>query len=474
MKNIKGIVLLKRTRVCAIFLCFVLAACTMLQGCLRDEPNVCDVTFWHSYTGEQAAFLSMLTDTYNVTEGKHRSVNIVLEYKSDDDIESDLLERFDGQDRDDYPAISVSGGELAYKAMTRGLIVPAEQYLTYDELSGYFTGFISEGRITGGDETYIFPISKSSEITIVNDSAWRYFSNDCNADIEKLSKWNGITDIARQYYEWSGGRAFIALESAQNYIFTYSAQQLPAIIQAGNKEIKINTNKKTLRDIWDFYYGGVVRGYILQTVDIAESLENGDIICYVGMPRDSESFPRQFKNNSGGINTLLLSALPYPAVSTSRNIAPQGGKGVVVFDHGSDMNSAAFEFIHWLCSHENAVEFSAENSEIAPYANNYTKTSVNDYMRGLMLSDYTKYSMLSVSVNQAFDGSTYAPTAFVGYESFCEELTSSLIDSAANGRARMLQMINDGASYDEAVESIDTDDIFEEWYRFVAELAVKY
>ena len=59
---------------------------------------------------------------------------------------------------------------------------------------------------------------------------WRYFYDDNNVDIQQWLTWEGITSLAEQYYEWSGGRAMVALESVQDYIFTYSAQQLPAIV----------------------------------------------------------------------------------------------------------------------------------------------------------------------------------------------------------------------------------------------------
>ena len=188
----------------------------------------------------------------------------------------------------------------------------------------------------------------------------------------------------------------VALESVQDYIFTYSAQQLPAIVQAANHEIKINTNRDMLRKIWDFYYGGVVRGYILQTDDICQALADGDIMGYVGTPRDSSYFPRQFRNNTGGLSTLLLSSMSYPSVNASRNIAPQKGNGASVFDHGDQINRECYYFLHWLCSSESIVGFSAENSEISSYAEIYEEPVTKDYMKKLLLYDSVKYGMLTV------------------------------------------------------------------------------
>ncbi len=464
-----------KTRIAGMLLCFAAVMCAFLPGCRKDAKEApTEIVFWHSYRDDQAAILGMLAETYNTTEGRHRNTHVTLEYKTDEEITDILNDSFQSGDTYDYPSVSVVDDEVAYKAMARDLIVPAERYLTYDELSGYFKGFMNEGKLMGTDDTYIFPLTKITALTLINDAGWRYFSLDCNADADEWRTWEGIADISGQYYAWSGGRAMLAIESVQDYIFTYSAQRLPAIIQAGNKEIKINTNKETLRYIWDFYYNGVISGYILQTDDIMGSLEKGDIIAYIGKPEGSASYPRQFENYKGGISTFQLNVLPYPSVNESRVIAPHSGKGAIVFDRGDRANKEAYTFLHWLSSNEYSVELGAAGTEIAAYKGIYSTDGAGDYMRRLMLSDYTGYTMVSVSVDQAVQGSTYAPTAFEGYESFCTELTSSLIDAAREGREAVLKMTADGVSYEEAVCSIDTDKAFEEWYSYVKQLASGY
>lgn len=473
---LEGISLIKRKYLLSILLgCLLVFGLLMQAGCDESaEQELTEIRFWHNYTDDQQAVFQMLTDTYNSTEGKDRGIRVILIYKTPDEIEAELTAAFAVGEEYDYPEISIVTSELAYQAMCRSLIVNAEEYLSGAELSGYFKDFLNEGRFTGKAETYIFPISKTSDITIVNDSMWRYFYDDNNVEIQQWLTWDGITSLAEQYYEWSGGKAMFALESVQDYIFTYSAQQLPAIVQAANHEIKINTNRDTLRKIWDFVYGGVVRGYILQTDDICQALADGDIMGYAGIPRDSSYFPKQFRNNTGGLSTLLLSSMPYPSVNASRNIAPQKGSGVSVFDHGDQINQECYYFLHWLCSNESIVGFSAENGEISSYADIYSEPVTKDYMKKLSLYDFVKYGMLTVSIDQALYGSTYAPTGFVGYDSFCEELTASLVDAAAQGRAEVVALCEEGVSYESAVERTDRNAAFEAWYQSVVNLASKY
>ena len=90
------------------------------------------------------------------------------------------------------------------------------------------------------------------------------------------------------------------------------------------------------------------------------------------------------------------------------------------------------------------------------------------------MSDHMKYNMLNLSLEQAQEGITYAPTAFVGSESFCMELTKSLSDTAAAGRSAVLSRQKSGMDYHAAVASVDTENAFNEWYQSVVTLVSKY
>ena len=169
---LEGISLIKRKYLLSILLgCLLVFGLLMQAGCDESaEQELTEIRFWHNYTDDQQAVFQMLTDTYNSTEGKDRGVRVILIYKTPDKIEAELTAAFAVGEEYDYPEISIVTSELAYQAMCRSLIVNAEEYLSGAELSGYFKDFLNEGRFTGKAETYIFPISKTSDITIVNDS----------------------------------------------------------------------------------------------------------------------------------------------------------------------------------------------------------------------------------------------------------------------------------------------------------------
>lgn len=469
----------------SVLLCFVISFCLLAQagcGISRQKKDIVEIHFWHTFSGKKEIFFNALVDTYNITEGKRRGSFIVSEYKSQDEIDEYFNTYFkddkenvrNENEKPDCPEISVMNKEAAYMAMCRHLITYAERYLPSQQLSKYNRDFMQEGQLTGNKKTYIFPISKSADVVMINDGLWKQFGNNTNVGESDWETWDGILRIAEEYYKWSGGKALIAIESVDDFIFTYSAQQLPALIQAANKEIKINTNKETLRSMWNFYYAGVVKGYIMQTEEIPKAIERGDIAAYIGLPHDSSYFPETYISDIGVVKRLSLSIKTYPVIKLTRKIVPQKGNGVCVFDKTEEINSECYYFLNWLCTNENIIQLCTSANEAASFEPLYSMDATKNYIKHLSVTDYNKYNMISASVNQIIDGNTYAPTGFIGYNSFREKLTASLMATAREGRDRLISYIEDGKSYEEAIELVNTADTFEIWYKYVVALAEKY
>ena len=72
--------------------------------------------------------------------------------------------------------------------------------------------YIQEGCFHDDGALYIFPVAKSTEITIINPTDWQPFADatasvitdnadDSYAKVDQLSTTEGIVDVARQYYE---------------------------------------------------------------------------------------------------------------------------------------------------------------------------------------------------------------------------------------------------------------------------------
>ena len=61
--------------------------------------------------------------------------------------------------------------------------------------------YIQEGCFHDDGALYIFPVAKSTEITIINTTDWQPFANATGVTLDQLSTTEGIVDVARQYCE---------------------------------------------------------------------------------------------------------------------------------------------------------------------------------------------------------------------------------------------------------------------------------
>ena len=446
------------------------------SGCSGDEnKNLTKIKLWHSYEAEQRKLFESMVDLYNSTEGAENNTFVFLEYKSEEEIDNNLNSNIKSLKKsEEYPEISFISGETANKANAFNLLVCAENYLTESQLVHYFSGFLNEGRITGANETYIFPITKKVDCLIINGSEWSDFYRSRDVSVEDWNTWDGLEKLGEKYYSWSEGKALFAFENLENFIYAYTAQKLPVLVQTGYNEIKINTNKEVLKGVWDIYYNGVVKGYISQTEDINSAIENREIIAYIGAHCGRNELPAQYITQNGTKNTMAVTSSSYPVINYSRNIIPQTGYGVAVFDHGEEVNAKCYNFLNWFCTNEMIIDFSFTGNEIASCKSVYNKVAFNNYINEKYLEDHIKTYMLSTSIEQLKEGSSYGAVEFVGFDSFSEALELSLIEISAQGREKVEKLMEEGMLYSEALSSIDSDSAFEEWYNHIVTLSENY
>ena len=77
------------------------------------------------------------------------------------------------------------------------------QYFTEDELSKYVDSYIQEGYFNQDGALYLFPVAKSTEITMLNKTDWEPFAEAAGTTVDELATTEGIVQVAQRYYEWT-------------------------------------------------------------------------------------------------------------------------------------------------------------------------------------------------------------------------------------------------------------------------------
>ena len=214
-----------------------LAAALFLTGCASgasgsaafSPENPVTVTVWHYYNGPQQQAFADLVNEFNETVGREKGIAVQQSSQATvTDLETSVLAAANREvGAPEVPNIFAAYADTAYAVDRLGLVADLRPYLTDEELAEYVPGYLEEGAFSGEGTLKIFPIAKSVELLMLNATDWEKFAAATGADDSAFATVEGITETARQYYEWTDaqtpdipddGKAFFGRDAFANYM----------------------------------------------------------------------------------------------------------------------------------------------------------------------------------------------------------------------------------------------------------------
>lgn len=173
------------------------------DGGVLDLENPVTLTIWHYYNGAYQAAFDKLVEEFNNSAGKDLGIYA-----------------------EEMPDLFSAYTDSALGLQKDGLLTDLNQYFTAEELDKYVDAYVQEGEFAGDGGLYVFPVAKSTEITMMNKTDWDKFAEETGATLDDLSTVEGIAKVAEQYYDWTDaqtpdmpddGKAFYGRDSMSNY-----------------------------------------------------------------------------------------------------------------------------------------------------------------------------------------------------------------------------------------------------------------
>ena len=173
------------------------------DGGVLDLENPVTLTIWHYYNGAYQAAFDKLVEEFNNSAGKDLGIYA-----------------------EEMPDLFSAYTDSALGLQKDGLLTDLNQYFTAEELDKYVDAYVQEGEFAGDGGLYVFPVAKSTEITMMNKTDWDKFAEETGAILDDLSTVEGIAKVAEQYYDWTDaqtpdmpddGKAFYGRDSMSNY-----------------------------------------------------------------------------------------------------------------------------------------------------------------------------------------------------------------------------------------------------------------
>ena len=331
---------------------FATACMLLMQGCGAKEENYdsllnpnkpVTLEIWTYYNGTQKAAFDELVTEFNETVGAEKG--IVVEAYSQGNV-NDLITKVEEAAEKkvgagEIPDIFAAYADTAYKVDKLGLVASIDKYMSEAELASYRDEYVSEGQIGEDGSLKIFPIAKSTELMMLNKTDWDRFAEASGATLDDLKTIEGVTKVARAYYEWTDsltpqpndGKAFFGRDALANYMIIGSRQLGKEIFAVTGNEVTLNLDREIFKKLCD-------------------------LIALVGSSSGAAYFPKEVAVSdveSYPIESVLASA---PMFEQGEKIAVQQGAGMVVTASDTQHEYASVLFLKWFTEEERNIEFS--------------------------------------------------------------------------------------------------------------------
>ena len=467
-----------------------LCAAALALGCVgcggasqtAKPAQVTNITVWTYYNGDQLESFTKLVDKFNETVGAQKGIVVSTESQgSVNDLEQSVMDAAEGKvGAAAMPNIFSAYADTAYALDQLGMVVDLAPYLTDDEKVQFIDGYLSEGDFADNGSVKIFPVAKSTEVMLFNDTDWQAFAAATGASYSDLSTIEGLVAAAEKYYNWTDaqtaapddGKALFGRDAMANYMLVGAQQLGNTIFEVKDGKMTVNFSHDVARKLWDNYYVPFVKGWFAATGRFrSDDIETGNILGCVGSCSSATFFPKQVTTDDNVSHEISMKVLPAPQFANGEAVAVQQGAGMVVTAGREEEIKASVEFLKWFIQPENNITFSVGSGYLP-----VTKEA-NDMERilssGLELTGNME-EILTSAVDTVNGSRLYTPHAFASGNDARKVLEYGLSDLAAADRDTVAQRIAAGQSAADAEAAFLTDDHFEAWYKDICAQLAQY
>lgn len=452
-----------------------------VTGCEKKDPyglsakDPVTITVWHYYSGVQKEGFDKLVQSFNETEGREKGIFVEAFNKGNvDELSQAVTDSIDRKiGSDPVPDVFAAYADKVYEIDQKGMAADISKYLTKEELSEYVEAYIEEGRFDGSEGIKVFPVAKSTEVFAVNKTDWEKFAEATGETDAAFSSWEGITRVAEEYYRWTDslteepddGKAFFGRDAFANYMIIGSLQLGHEIFRVENGNVLLDFDEAAMRKLWDNYYVPYVNGYFAAYGKFrSDDVKTGKLAAFVGSTSGFSYFPTSVTLEDGTSYAIESKVYPLPNFAGTKPCAVQQGAGMMILKSEEKKEYAAATFLKWFTGVENNIRFSVSSGYLPVKKEAGVKERLETVLAGEEGGGAGAGENLLIGLETANKYRLYTTKPFEGGDRARAILNTTMADRAAADREKVLAMMDQGKSREEAAEQFVTEENFRQWY----------
>lgn len=429
---------------------------------------------WHYYNGIQQQVFAQLLMEFNETVGAEQGVIVEAHSQgSINDLTTRLLASAGAEPGADVmPDLFGAYADTAYQLDQMGLVADLRPYLSDADMNSFVDAYLHEGELGQPGTLKVYPIAKSTELFLLNETAWEPFARETGADKAQLATWEGVVRLAKAYYEWTDaqtpavegdGKAFFGRDAFANYMLIGSLQLGVELFRVENGALRLQVDETVMRRLWDHYYVPFVNGWFGAYGRFrSDDIKTGQLIALVGSTSGALYFPNEVTRDDGTTYPIVCEVYPLPNFEGTQPCAVQQGAGMVVTRSTPQKEYAATLFLNWFTQASQNIEF-AIHSGYLPVRKDAAHSALLEQRMGREDVTPLLHSIIDVGITMTDSYRLYTNNAFAhGYEARMV-VEKSMNEAAGKAVETRNALVLSGTPRAEAVASLTGDAAFQDW-----------
>lgn len=430
----------------------------------KEDPVIVEI--WTYYKSLQMDTLNLFIKKFNETRGLE--LGIIVKQSSFGEIDA-LTDALLLANKSDGGSSKMPDMFISFKGVASQLqnveFVDFREFLTDEEVDGYVDAFVTTGATVHSNGTgtiNMFPIGKASEVLLINENEFDRLVSLGVLSYEELGDYESLAEMAKRYYEYTDsltaesgdGKALFGVDSFANVFFLSAAELGHDIVSMQDNAEKIDFDRREVFEkIYKYIYVPYVKGYYdVKSRYVTEDIRSGELLLGQCATSAVPFFPEEVVGENGELTPISGKVMQTPHFRGSNEYFLIQGGGVFGIKHSEKSLLASAEFLKWLTSEENAIEFSMSISYMPPleasFSGEVVQKAMDDGIIDELLAD--TYLLMFEKINK---NRPYEPMATDNYE-----LVRKVIGDY------MFKSIEEGRELYAGVGGFDDEKYFEEWY----------